>query len=266
MKRSSLLLAALALVAACAQVAPRATPDGGMYESGATERVRGTATYRERIALPENAVLEVRLEDVSKADVAAVVIGRTVVERPGNPPFAFEIAYDASRIDPRHRYTVRARILVAGRLMFTTDQHYPVLTSGRGNEVDLLLRRVGSPGQAGDEPLENTYWKLTRLGETPVRAVPNQREAHFILHRPDRRVSGSGGCNRVAGGYELEGDRLTFGRMAVTMMACAEGAETERAFLAALQQVRRAKITQQRLELLDSSGGVVARFEAVHLR
>jgi len=63
-------------------------------------------------------------------------------------------------------------------------------------------------------PLENTYWKLTHLGDAPVTTPERQREAHFILHPADKRVCGSGGCNRFTGSYELEGDRLTFGRMA----------------------------------------------------
>ena len=64
------------------------------------------------------------------------------IEPSGHPPIAFEIPYDASRIDPDRRYAVRARILVGGELLFTTDQHYPVLTAGSGNEVTLTLRRA----------------------------------------------------------------------------------------------------------------------------
>jgi heat shock protein HslJ len=122
--------------------------------------------------------------------------------------------------------------------------------------------RVKSP----DEPLEGTYWKLVLLGNEPVAAAEKQREAHFVLHPSDKRVSGSGGCNRLAGSYKLEGDGLTFGKLAATMMACPQGMETERNFLAALQKVSRARIAQQQLELLDATGGVVARFEAIHLR
>jgi heat shock protein HslJ len=117
-----------------------------------------------------------------------------------------------------------------------------------------------------NEPLENTYWKLTHLGDAPVVAPERQREAHFILHPSDQRVSGSGGCNRFTGGYELAGDRLTFGRMAATMMACADAMDTEKAFLSALQQAARARTKGPQLELLDASGSVVARFEAVHPR
>jgi heat shock protein HslJ len=79
-------------------------------------------------------------------------------------------------------------------------------------------------------------------------------------------VSGSGGCNRLTGSYELEGERLTFGRMAGTMMACRDGMDTERAFLDALSRVRRARVLGQQLQLFDSEDKPVARFEAVYLR
>jgi heat shock protein HslJ len=75
-------------------------------------------------------------------------------------------------------------------------------------------------------------------------------------------VGGSGGCNRLTGSYELSGGRLKFGQMAGTMMACLEGGETERAFLDALGRVTGWGMAGQQLELMDASGGVVARFEA----
>jgi putative lipoprotein len=251
MTRIAFLSMLFALSAGCASQAPT--------------QVKGTATYLEQMALPPGAVFEATLEDVSKADAKAEVLGRARIENPGNPPIAFAIPYDASRVDPRHLYSVRARIVVGERLFFITDQSYPVLTSGHGNEVALRLRRTSGSILAGNEPLENTYWRLVLLGNQPVTVVANQGEPHFVLHRADKRISGSGGCNRITGSYALEGERLTFKQMAGTMMACVGGMDTERAFLDALQQVARARVTQQHLELLDASGTVLGRFEAVHL-
>lgn len=92
-------------------------------EGPASGQVKGTATYRERIAMPPDAVFEATLEDVSKADARAEVMGQARIERPGNPPIRFEITYDPVQIISSHRYAVRARILVGGKLFFTTDQH-----------------------------------------------------------------------------------------------------------------------------------------------
>ena len=108
--------------------------------------------------------------------------------------------------------------------------------------------------------LRGTYWKLVALGATPITAADTAREPHIILQADTTRVSGSGGCNRMFGGYQLNGDSLTFSAIASTKMACPSGMETETAFLPALQRVARWRITGQQLELSDSAGAVVARF------
>ncbi len=108
----------------------------------AEEAIRGTAMYRERIALPPNAIFEAKLEDISRADAPAEVLGRVHIEAP-RVPIRFEIPYDPASIDERHTYAVRADIRVDGALRFMTDTVYPVLTRGAGNEVEILLRSVG---------------------------------------------------------------------------------------------------------------------------
>jgi putative lipoprotein len=264
-------LTGLALVAAAATAAAE----------GAT--ITGTATYRERMLLPEGAVLEATLEDVSRADAPATVIGRARVESPGSPPIRFAIAYDPAAIEPHHRYVVRARVTVGELLLFTTDTVYPVLGPGAPPHVDLLMKRVGqgaaAPGPAPGSPeakvappptataaLENTYWKLVDLRSSTVAVAEKQREPHLILHPEGHRLTGSGGCNRLVGSYTLEGQKLAFGRAAGTLMACPQGMEQERAFLDALARVQGFSIRGQQLELVDVQGTALARFEAVYLK
>jgi uncharacterized lipoprotein YbaY/heat shock protein HslJ len=340
---------------------------GCMTETSPSEAtVTGTATYRERMALPAEAVFEATLEDVSRADAPAEVLGRARMESPGQPPFKFTISYDPARIDPKHRYTVRGRITLGDKLMFTTDTHYPVLGEGGASHVDLLLRRASAPaaataaagttasqrlrgmysymadaglftdcatGQrlpvaqeadnaaleaaysstrttpgaallatidgrienrmpmegAGPKPtliverfvsiapgtcdapgstasLENTYWKLMRLDTEPVVVADRQREPHFILQPEQKRVAGSGGCNRLMGSYTLDSERLTFGQMAGTMMACPQSMEQERAFHQALGKVARWRIAGEQLELFDADGRSVAQLESRYLK
>jgi putative lipoprotein len=239
--------------------------DGGIYEfepmkpeDSSNRTVRGTATYRERMVLPPGAVLEATLEDVTRADAPGKVIAGARVEHPRNPPIRFAIPYDPSRIDPRRHYAVRAQILVDEKPFFITDQNYPVLTGGNGNEAELLLRRAAA--QSGLRlTLEKTYWKLTQLGGAPV--SDTQVEPHLVLDPATRRVGGSAGCNQFSGGYQVDGDRLRLSQTVSTMKACMKGMETEKAFLDALQQASRWRITGQELELLDSNGKVLARFE-----
>ncbi|MCK5377272.1 MAG: YbaY family lipoprotein [Acidobacteria bacterium] len=140
MTGSQLIVSAMLLLAGAAL---------GCASASTADTVRGTAMYRERIALPPGAVLEVSLQDVSLADAPARELGSVRIEDPGNPPFEFEIAYDPEAIDERFTYAVRATIRGDGKLLFTTDTHYPVLTRGTGNEVELMLRRV--PGMKDEE-------------------------------------------------------------------------------------------------------------------
>jgi len=121
---------------------------------------------------------------------------------------------------------------------------------------------VGDKGEAGASvPLEKTEWKLVRLGRAVVKGDDLHRPPQIVLDPESHRASGSGGCNRIMGGYELKGDKLTFDHMASTMMACPGGMATEQKFLKALAQVKRWKIAGRQLELMDGPGQVVAVFQ-----
>ena len=120
---------------------------------------------------------------------------------------------------------------------------------------------------AGATALRGTDWRLVAVGDKavadkPITAADSARAAHIILHTDSKQVTGSGGCNRLFGVYELNGDALRFSGLGSTRMACKTGTDTESALLPALLRVKRWKITGQQLELSDSTGVVLARFEA----
>jgi len=110
--------------------------------------------------------------------------------------------------------------------------------------------------------LRGTDWKLVALGDEPVTPPDTQRVAHLLLQPDSKQVAGSGGCNRMFGVYELNGDALRFSGVGSTKMACRDGMDTESAFLAALLRVARWRMNGQQLELSDAAGAVLARFEA----
>ena len=114
--------------------------------------VSGIATYLERMLLPPDSVVEVTLEDVSRADARAQVLGRVVLEAQRSPPFRFCISYDPSKIDPRHTYVVRATVRAEGRLLFTSDEVHPVLTQGAGEDVEIVMRRVQDAAVPAPQP------------------------------------------------------------------------------------------------------------------
>ena len=113
--------------------------------------------------------------------------------------------------------------------------------------------------------LENTQWKLTRLGGRAVVVGEGQGEPHLV-RRPERQeANGSGGCNRLFGGYRLEGGRISFSGIATTRMSCPAGMEIEREFLRALAEAERWKISGSELDLFDRGGEPVAHFAAPSL-
>jgi len=85
--------------------------------------ISGSIAYRERIALPPTAQIEVRLDDVSLADAPSRTIARQAFGADGQQvPIDFLLRFDRREIDPRHSYAVSARITGGdGKLMFITD-------------------------------------------------------------------------------------------------------------------------------------------------
>lgn len=97
-----------------------------------------------------------------------------------------------------------------------------------------------------------TNWTLTEInGAAPVGPRPPTLE----FFEPGR-VSGTGGCNRITGGYTVDGDTISFGPLASTMMACAEEGvmEQERAYVQQLETVDRFSIEGDTLTLTADDG------------
>jgi putative lipoprotein len=105
--------------------------------------VSGTVAYRERIAMPENAVLTMQLQDASLADAPANVIAEQKFTFAGHQvPLPFELHYDSTKIDPQHTYALSARITVNEQLMFMNTTTYRVITQGHPVKADILLQMV----------------------------------------------------------------------------------------------------------------------------
>jgi uncharacterized lipoprotein YbaY/heat shock protein HslJ/uncharacterized lipoprotein NlpE involved in copper resistance len=172
---AAIILVPLQCMSAAHGTASPAAPPGDVKSPQASAAVRGTASYRERIALPPGAVFEATLEDISRADAAAIELGRVVIENP-RTPVRFEVAYDPARIAPERTYSVRARILVDGRLWFTSDQIHPVLTRGAGDSVEIVLKdarrspSAADPGAGGAReplPAHGLWLPATFRGDLP---------------------------------------------------------------------------------------------------
>jgi uncharacterized lipoprotein YbaY/heat shock protein HslJ/uncharacterized lipoprotein NlpE involved in copper resistance len=106
--------------------------------------ITGTASYRERIALPADAVFEAVLIDAALADAPARELGRARLQPVGQPPIRFSIPYRERDVRPGGRYSVRATVRQGNRLLFTTDTFSPVLTGGPSQPLHLQMVLVSA--------------------------------------------------------------------------------------------------------------------------
>jgi len=105
--------------------------------------ITGTVSYLVRSALPPDAIIQVELQDISRADAPATTLSeRSIAPGPHQVPIAFALKFNPSEIDPHHVYAVNARITVEGQLRFINDRTYLVLTQGHPSHVELILKPV----------------------------------------------------------------------------------------------------------------------------
>lgn len=104
--------------------------------------IAGEVSYRERIALPPNAILTVQLTDVSLADAPQTVVAQQVIDPAGQVPIKFEIRLDPAVVQPNVNYALQASITVDDKLWYVNDQRYSVDLQ-KPEPAELMLTRVG---------------------------------------------------------------------------------------------------------------------------
>lgn len=100
--------------------------------------------------------------------------------------------------------------------------------------------------------LEGTSWKLLHYRKTQV------RDGLIITARFEgTQVSGSAGCNSYSGTYQIDGDKITIGPLASTMMACLDPAdvmEMEQMFLEWMSNAQTLDLTEDQLMIFRPDG------------
>ena len=107
--------------------------------------VSGNVSYLQRIALPPDAVLIVRIQDVSRADAPARILAEQRIELAGRQvSISFQTTVDRDLIGKRARITAAARIERGGKLLFISDKSYPAIRNGQAVPVEMTLKQVTS--------------------------------------------------------------------------------------------------------------------------
>jgi heat shock protein HslJ len=117
-------------------------------------------------------------------------------------------------------------------------------------------------GSRSAGPLEKTYWRLAEVEGMSVPVAAGRREPNLQFDPEKKRVTGYSGVNIFSGGYDTTGGGLRMTQMASTRRAGPpELMKLETALLKALSATRSYRVSGDKLELIDSGGRTVARFE-----
>lgn len=166
------------------------------------EELRGTVSYRERMALPPEAEVRVAIEDVSKADAASQVVAEQVIHPATQVPIPFVLGYDANAIAARNRYALVAEIRDRDNtLLWRTDTALnPFAADVQQDDINLLLKRVGGK----NKPLPTWHYRCDDVTFTFAPGIDENARLYF-----DNRTYQ---LKRVpsASGARYEGEGLMF--------------------------------------------------------
>lgn len=215
-----------------------------------------TVTYRERIALPPDAQLDVQLLDTSRPGAGAqrIATQRFAMTK---VPETVTLTYDPQVIGDPSTYAIVASIWSGDiRIFRTTDRH----DAFGDTPIKITLSRVMMEDMDTSlpRPISGIAWAVTEINGT---AWANNDPATLMIDS-DGGVSAFGGCNRFNGALLPSDTGIAFPQhFAATKMACPNDIEaSERAFITALGRVSDYVRYGSGLVMTDVDGNAVLHF------
>lgn len=217
-----------------------------------------TVSFRERIALPPDAELDVQLLDGSEADprTRRVSAQRYAMDA---VPMSVLLSYDPNIVASDRAYSIAATIWSDGRALFRTETELDVLGSDGAASIDMTLTMVSEPDPALTRRLSGVRWAVTEIAGKPWEGD----ERATLVFDEELNFAVFAGCNRFSGKAVLTEHTISFpANVAATMMACPpEIEDREQAFVSALRSVSGYVRYGTGLVLTDVHGSAVLHFE-----
>lgn len=223
----------------------------------------GEVTYRERVALPDTAVLSIELVDLALPDRPRLSVSAPTGA--GQVPLAFTLTFEDSLILPQHDYALNAEIS-AGDMHFRNVEPYLVSPLTQVDPVVIVTNLVAQVEPASSEPVAqpadlpflDIMWEATLIGETPV---PPGVDVTLLIES-DLRAGGKGGCNSYFSQSTITEDSFAIGEVSATARACPGGRlGLEQSYFAALKSAVSWAMDGDTLTLLDMAGKPAVTFE-----
>ena len=99
--------------------------------------------------------------------------------------------------------------------------------------------------------LSKSSWELAEINGKPIDKLDYARIPTLSFDAAESRVSGNSGCNSMSGTFKVEEDKITFGPIMGTKMACEGTGENQ--FMTAFNTVQKFKLGKK-LYLYDGIG------------
>ncbi|MFN4311852.1 MAG: YbaY family lipoprotein [Ferrovibrio sp.] len=110
-----------------------------------SDAVSGTVSYRERLILPADSQVVVRLEDISKGQSYPQVVTEQRILPNSSGVTRFALPYRHGEINPNATYVVNAWVEQGGRILFRNAKVYQVLTkTAPSSHIDIELEQVAA--------------------------------------------------------------------------------------------------------------------------
>ncbi len=118
---------------------------------------------------------------------------------------------------------------------------------------------------AVNAPLVGPTWRLAGFADNGTARSALASPSATLIFSPDGRLSGTTGCNDIAGPYTTNANAISIGSLAVTERACLDPGATaqEQEMLAALGAAATYEIRGDRLTMTDSSSTRTVEFVRV---
>lgn len=179
---------------------------GGGRPNPGQSSIRGTVTYRQRIALGPKSEVTVKLVDSATPD--GTPVAETTVNTDGKQvPIAFELNYEQRDINRQRSYELWAEIRTDGQLQFKSESGQPVtFRANQTQNVEILV------AQASDEPVPITgrTLGLSKFG-TGSMQIEGRGAMFLVRGSVSVRSTGDGDVtlNRIDGSTVFSG-KLTY--------------------------------------------------------
>lgn len=109
--------------------------------------------------------------------------------------------------------------------------------------------------------LQQKNWVLTHIGEMGFKIDPSAHNTPS-LNFNNHDLTGTDGCNRIKGSYNVQANKLNFSQMISTQKACLDSTDITDRFKSAINNVTFFNVSDSTLKLLDKDKKLILQFQS----